>query len=106
DPDWTILNNAQSVAAGIGGMQRKNMTVGLSTTFRKQLEFAIKDDTKLINVITWNDYPEGHHMAPEVNHNFGFAVLLNYYKAIWEGKPDPFDHDVAIAFFKKYKSDI
>jgi hypothetical protein len=107
DPDWTILNNAQSEEAGLGGMQRKNMQLGLSQSFRDQLEFAIKDNDQLINVITWNDYPEGHHMAPEVNHNFGFAVLLNYYKAIWEGLPNPYaDHDVAIAFFKKYKSTV
>jgi len=107
NPDWKILDNAASEAAGIGGMQRKYMAVGLSTTFRKQFEFAIKDNDQLINVITWNDFPEGHHLAPEVNHNFGFAVLLNYYKSVWEGKPNPFaDHDVAIAFFKKYKSDV
>ncbi len=107
DPDWTILSNAQSEAAGTSGMQRKYMQVGLSTTFRKLFEFAIKDNDQLVNVITWNDYPEGHHMAPEVNHNFGFAVLLNYYKAIWQGKPNPYaDRDVAVAFFKKYKSTV
>jgi glycosyl hydrolase family 71 len=107
DETWPILSNAESESVGLGGMQRKYMGVGLSTTFRRLFEFAIKDNDNLVNVITWNDYPEGHHMAPEVNHNFGFAVLLNYYKALWEGKPNPYaDRDVAIAFFKKYKSDV
>jgi hypothetical protein len=107
DPDWTILWYDEATAAGISGMQRKYMELGLSQTFRQQLEAAIRVDAPIINVITWNDYPEGHHLAPEVNHNFGFSVLLNYYKSLWKGEPSPYqDRDVAIAFFKKYKSNI
>jgi hypothetical protein len=107
DPDWTILSEAEAEAAGTSGMQRKNMITGLSQTFRNGLEFAIKNDAPLVNVITWNDYPEGHNLAPEINHNFGFAVLLNYYKSVLQGKPSPYqDRDVAIAFFKKYKSNV
>ena len=74
----------------LSGMQRKYMTVGLSQTFRQQLEAAIRTDAPIINVITWNDYPEGHHLAPEVNHNFGFSILLTYYKSVWQGKPNPY----------------
>jgi hypothetical protein len=104
---WDIMSAQEATEAGIGGMQRKYMALGLSQTFRQQLEAAIRTDAPIINVITWNDYPEGHHLAPEVNHNFGFSVLLNYYKSIWKGEPSPYkDSDVAIAFFKKYKSDV
>lgn len=105
---WDMLNTAaEAVAAGKKGIERKYMYTGLSQTFRDQLNFAINDDDAMINLITWNDYPEGHHFAPEVNHNYGFSVLLNYYKSIWKREPSPYkDRDVAIAFFKKYKKDV
>lgn len=106
NPDWKILSNSEAESAGTGGMQRKYMSVGLSQTYRKQLQFAVDNNSPIINFITWNDYPEGHHLAPEVNHNFGFSVLLKYYKSLWKNEPDPFDHDVAVVFFKKYKSSI
>lgn len=106
-PNWEISWARDAVAAGIASVERKYLQTGLSETFRNQLEFAIKIDARLVNVITWNDYPEGHHIAPEVNHNYGFAILLNYYKSIWTGKRSPYkDRDVAITFFKKYKNDI
>ncbi|MBI3883486.1 MAG: hypothetical protein HY305_04530 [Sphingobacteriales bacterium] len=104
---WDIQSVSAAVAAGIKNIERKHMVVGLSETFRKQLEFAVSKNVPIINVITWNDYPEGHHMAPEVNHNYGFAVLLNHYKNIWKGQASPYNNrDVAIAFFKKYKNGV
>lgn len=101
---WDMYHQvADAVKAGIGKVERKYITTGLSYNFRKQLEFGIQQDASLINVITWNDYPEGHHLAPEINHNDGFSILLNHYKSIWKGQPSPYaDRDVAIAFFKKY----
>jgi len=74
----------------------------LSHNFRTQLERAITRDADLINVATWNDYLEGHHVAPEINHNFGFAQLLQYYVAQWRGIPEDVPEETAIAFFKKY----
>lgn len=105
---WNMVGSAVEAASiGCSGLERKYMIMGLSETFRNQLEFAVKKNVAAINVLTWNDYPEGHHLAPEVNHNFGFSVLLKYYKSIWENTPSPYaDRDVAIAFFKKYKSTI
>lgn len=106
-PNWEILGARNAVAAGINSVERKYLQTGLSQTFRNQLELAIKKDASIINVITWNDYPEGHHMAPEVNHNYGFAILLNHYKSILKGKKSPYqDRDVAITFFKKYNNNI
>ena len=74
----------------------------LSHNFRAQLERATERGADLINVATWNDYLEGHHVAPEINHNFGFAQLLHYYVAQWRDAPQGVPDETAIAFFKKY----
>jgi len=77
---------------------------GLSYNFRHLLEFAIAENVGLINIITWNDYPEGHHLAPEWCHQDGFSLLLRYYKSLWkEQAPDV--RDVAMVFYKKYAHD-
>ncbi len=69
---------------------------------QKLFEQAIDWDCDVIRLITWSDYPEGHHLQPGVNHNFGFGVLLNYYKNIWKGQPEKNDEDMGIVFTKKY----
>jgi len=105
---WDMYHKVNDAAkAGIPNVERKYITTGLSYNFRKLFEFGIRQDAQIINVITWNDYPEGHHLAPEINHNEGFSILLNYYKSVWMGLPSPYaDRDVAIVFFKKYRHDI
>lgn len=105
---WDMYNYAEDAAnAGLEKIERRGIVTGLSYNYRKLLEFAVEKDVQIINLITWNDYPEGHHLAPEVNHNYGFSVLLNHYKSIWKGEPSPTaDRDVAIVFFKKYKHNI
>lgn len=105
---WDMHHFAIDAArAGIDNVERRGIITGLSYNFRKLFEFAIDKDVPIINIITWNDYPEGHHIAPEVNHNYGFTVLINYYKSVWKKQESPFkDKDVAITFFKKYKHDI
>lgn len=73
----------------------------LSYAFRRQLQRAVATDAALINYTTWNDYPEGHHIAPEINHNFGFPLLLQHYKRQWLGQaPEP--GDKVVIFYKKY----
>jgi len=105
---WDMYHSASdAVAAGIDNIERKYITTGLSYNFRKLFEFGIKQDVPIMNVITWNDYPEGHHLAPEINHNEGFSILLNYYKSVWRNTASPYaDRDVAVVFFKKYKHNI
>lgn len=105
---WVMYRKAEdAVQAGIEKMDRKQIITGLSYNFRKLLEFGIKQNAPIMNIITWNDYPEGHHLAPEINHNDGFSILLNYYKNKWKGLPSPYaGKDVAIVFFKKYKHTI
>lgn len=101
---WDMFHKAaDAAAAGIKHVERKYIPTGLSFNFRKLLEFGIRQDAQIINIITWNDYPEGHHIAPEINHNDGFSILLNYYKNLWKKKPSPYSgKNVAIVFFKKY----
>ena len=101
---WNIYSAEDAAHAGLEKSERKYITTGLSYNFRKLLEFGIRQDVPIMNIITWNDYPEGHHLAPEINHNEGFSILLNYYKNIWKNLPSPYtSRDVAIVFFKKYK---
>jgi len=105
---WDMYHTVQgAVNAGTNNVERKYITTGLSYNFRKLCEFAIKQDAPIMNIITWNDYPEGHHLAPEINHNDGFSILLNYYKGLFTGKPGALaGKDVAIVFFKKYRHDV
>jgi hypothetical protein len=105
---WDMYHQAnEAVKAGITHVERKYITTGLSYNFRKLFEFGIQQDVPIMNVITWNDYPEGHHLAPEINHNEGFSILLNYYKTRWKKQPSVYaDRDVAIVFFKKYNHNI
>lgn len=105
---WDMFHRAEdAVKAGREATERKYIVTGLSYNFRKQLEFAVNKNVSLINVITWNDYPEGHHLAPETNHNDGFSILLKYYKAIWKHDTGSLiDGDIIIAFYKKYKHNI
>ncbi|WP_162915724.1 endo-1,3-alpha-glucanase family glycosylhydrolase [Paraflavitalea soli] len=105
---WDMFHYAsEAVSAGINKVERKYIATGLSWNFRKMLEFGIAEDVSIMNIITWNDYPEGHHLAPEINHNDGFSLLLKYYKSIWKKESSPYqDNDIAIAFFKKYRHDI
>ena len=102
---WDMFHFADEAAkAGIGKTERKYIVTGLSYNFRKQLEFGVQQDVPIMNIITWNDYPEGHHLAPEINHNDGFSILLNYYKGQWKKEQVAFgNQDIIIAFYKKYK---
>ena len=105
---WDMFHSAaDAVKAGMANTERKYIVTGLSYNFRRQLEFAIDKNVQLINIITWNDYPEGHHLAPEVNHNDGFSILLQYFKSKWKKENSPFENeDVMVAFYKKYRHDI
>ncbi|MHC4250047.1 MAG: endo-1,3-alpha-glucanase family glycosylhydrolase [Planctomycetota bacterium] len=97
-----IYSVDEMLRLGREGVVRHAHVLDLSRNFRRRLELAVDLDAPIINLTTWNDYPEGHHIAPEINHNFGFSLLLRHYKAIWRRRPDGGPREVAIAFFKKY----
>lgn len=86
-------------------LQRFYVGTGLSDTWRKLLDRAVDNDVPMIALTSWNDYEEGHHMAPEVNHNFGFSVLLNHYKRLWRGEAPLVGKEQAAVFFKKHSSE-
>jgi hypothetical protein len=101
---WNIYSAEEAARAGLEKSERKYIATGLSYNFRKLFDFGIQQDVPIMNIITWNDYPEGHHLAPEINHNEGFSILLNYYKSVWKKLPSPYiNKDVAVVFYKKYK---
>tara|TARA_B100000809_G_scaffold266423_1_gene329081 strand:- start:4517 stop:6187 length:1671 start_codon:yes stop_codon:yes gene_type:complete len=83
-------------------VERHAQVLDLSRTYRTLLQEAVDNDADMINFVTWNDYPEGHHLAPEINHNFGFAVLLKYYKDVWIQNRKIPETEVAVVFYKKY----
>lgn len=86
-------------------VQRDMQYLGVAELYFRQLSEISKYDPQIINVTTWNDYPEGHHMAPEINHNFGFWVLLNHFKNIWLGTPEKNNRQWMVLAYKKYRSD-
>ncbi|HSR88057.1 MAG TPA: endo-1,3-alpha-glucanase family glycosylhydrolase, partial [Pontiella sp.] len=89
---------------GVDGMWRWVFVSGLSSELRASAQRAIEYDVPIINVVTWNDYPEGHQICPDINHNFAFALLLKAYKNIWQGHPERNDRDIGMVFYKKYKA--
>lgn len=99
-----IFNLQDAAGVGMQNIERHAHILGLTQTFRDKLQMAVDLDSPLINFTTWNDYPEGHHLAPEINHNFGFSLLLKHYLAKWRGTDEGLPEDAVIVFFKKYPS--
>ena len=97
-----ILNNNKVLEEDIEDLERHVHKMDLSGVFRGLNQWAIDNEASLINFTTWNDFPEGHHIAPELNHNFGFSLLLKYYKKLWKENSTLIDKETAIVFFKKY----
>ncbi len=87
-------------------LERHYRVTGLSRVQRQLFEKAVERKAVMINYATWNDYPEGHHLAPEMNRNFGPALLLRHYKALWKmGGDAKVGKDQAIVFFKRHAHD-
>lgn len=83
----------------------KGQNTKLTTTFRKSLESAIRNDVDLIDIYSWNSYDEGTHIAPEVHHRYGYSLLLRYYKHVWKNtEAFPFEKEVVITSYKAYHS--
>jgi hypothetical protein len=79
---------------------------GVTDVYLDYLQRILTTDTPLVSFITYNDYAEGHHVAPELNHNFGFSVLFNHYKNIWQGHSEKNDKEFAVLAYKKYRHDL
>ncbi len=103
--DHAIVPTNEALKLGTGGLERHYRVTRLSRVQRQLLERAVRHDVKLINYVSWNDFPEGHHLAPERSHNFGPSLLLRHFKRLWKAKDAKVERDEAIVFFKKYRHD-
>lgn len=101
-----VHDHQRAVQMGQDKIERHIQITGLTQTYRDKLKMAVDLDSPLINFTTWNDFPEGHHLAPEINHNFGFAVLLKHYLQQWRGTDEGLPDDAVIVFFKKYPAGV
>jgi hypothetical protein len=105
--EWRLaLQREECAGMTVDDFWKRYLPCGLSASFRRQLQRAVDWNVPIINLVTWNDYPEGHHLAPEVNREFGFALLLRHFKNLWLGRPEANDREWAAVFFKKYRSDV
>ncbi|MEP4077193.1 hypothetical protein [Haloferula sp.] len=105
-PGHRILSTEEALELGVSGIERHYRVTGLAQTQIKLLERAVRLDVPIINYATWNDYPEGHHLAPEKNHNFGPGLLLRHFKREWLTGSKKVEGDEAIVFFKRYRHDV
>jgi hypothetical protein len=103
--DHAILSTLDALKAGVDGIERHYRVTDLAQTQIRLLEYAIEREAQIINYATWNDFPEGHHLAPEMSHNFGPATLLRHYKSRWQTGDANVHRDQAAVFFKKYRHD-
>ncbi len=104
---WEMFFDAtKAVAYGKDHLTRHYQNTGLSDVYLSFLKEAIKKDSQLISFATWNDFREGQHLAPEINHNFVPALLLKYYKNVWQGASEPIEKETVMVMFKKYASTI
>lgn len=104
-PPEMISRLDQALRLGRDRLERHTQVCGLSAVYRKLLARAVRTEASLINFVTWNDFPEGHHLAPEVNHNFGFSLILQHYANLWRGRPERNRREAAVVLFKKYRHD-
>lgn len=104
--EYEILSVEDSLNLPAEQMERHYRVTSLAKTQIQLMQRAIEKDVDMINYVTWNDYPEGHHLAPEQARNFGPALLLRHFKKIWKTGKEKIDRDVAIVFYKKYRSDV
>jgi len=103
--DHAILPTRVALSTGLAGLERHYRVTNLAQTQLLLLKRAVRHDVKLINYLTWNDFPEGHHLAPEASHNFGPSLLLRHFKRRWKSGSEKIARDEAIVFFKKYRHD-
>ncbi|MBD0401576.1 hypothetical protein [Flammeovirga sp. EKP202] len=60
----------------------------LTHTYRNLLQSAVDNDAAMINLMSWNYFDDGSHIAPEAHHGFGYGMLLRHYKKMWLDEED------------------
>ncbi|MDD7986011.1 hypothetical protein PQO01_13755 [Lentisphaera marina] len=100
-----MLHYNELKSASLNELERHYQNCGLSALYRQLFDFAIEQDLDWISLATWNDFPEGHHIAPELNHNFAPMVLMEYYRKQWRKNNKKIEESLSV-FYKKYKHDV
>ncbi|EDM24763.1 hypothetical protein LNTAR_03939 [Lentisphaera araneosa HTCC2155] len=100
-----MLHYYELKQAQIHEVERHYQNCGLSALYRKLFDFAIEQDLQWISLATWNDFPEGHHIAPELNHNFAPMVLMDFYRNEWRKSGRKIEESLSV-FYKKYTHDV
>jgi len=103
-------NGKLPTAADFPGLQLKDtkslyLVLPGAVPYRTLWQRAVDFDAAFVSYVTWNDYPEGHHLAPEAHHPFAFALLSAHYEKVWRKQDATPDRDIAMAFFHKYPVD-
>ncbi|NLR93630.1 hypothetical protein [Flammeovirga agarivorans] len=75
-----------------------------TAVFQDELESAVLKKAKMINLDSWNDYRGSSHLAPELYHNMGYSLLINYYKNKW-GKSTSSSKEFVMLSYQTVKSD-
>lgn len=70
---------------------------------RLNWEAAIKNKSRLIQFVTWNDYGEASSIAPTTGHNYSILRANKYYIDLWKGDgvEPPVEKDEVHVFFRK-----
>lgn len=55
-----------------------------TTNLRNTWTIAMNNNADLVQLNTWNDYPEGSPMAPSASHGWSFLDINAYYLAWWK----------------------
>ena len=68
-------------------------------------EAAIKNKSRLIQFVTWNDYGEESCIAPTTGHGYSMLRANQYYIDLWknDGKEPPVEKDEVHVFFRKVR---
>ena len=102
DTHHQILSTKKALELGPEKIERHYRVTKLSQIQVDLLQKAVDRKAGIINYATWNDYPEGHHLAPEKVHRFGPSLLLRHFKHQWMTGRMNIENDQAIVFYKRY----
>jgi len=77
-----------------------------SDILRTTWEAARRNESTLIQFVTWNDYTENTHLAPGYETRYAVLDLNRYYVDWWKTGVEPTpEHDKIYLFFRKYPVD-
>jgi len=79
--------DSRGVWGWAGGPARIERANGL--TYQFEWEQAIMNDAPLVQIVTWNDWPEGTIVEPSVEFGFKYLEMTRRYIAIYKKRTEP-----------------